>query len=259
MKTQADIDFADLYLGWLKENIAQFQVNQSTFRLTLPFLDRNNDYIEIYIIQKDNNSFYITDDGSTLNDLTLNGFDLKSSEKRRLILNNIISAHGVSLTEDNELTISCTLSDLPLKKHMLAQCMIKVSDMFYLSKPTVQSFFLEDVQNFLDIHDVRYFENFSLVGKSKLSTHYDFAIAKSKNSPERLIKVVNNLDLNAARNIIFAWNDTKDMRQSESKLYTFIKDTDKKVSSDAVGALEEYGIKPALWTVREDFIPELIA
>ncbi len=37
MKAQADIDFADLYLGWLKKNIEQFQINQSTFRLTLPF------------------------------------------------------------------------------------------------------------------------------------------------------------------------------------------------------------------------------
>lgn len=259
MKAQADIDFANLYLGWLKENIEQFQVNQNTFRLTLPFLDRNNDYVELYIIHKEDNTFYITDDGAVLNDLDFNGFDFKSSEKRKFILSSIISAHGVTLSEDNELTVSCTLDDLPQKKHLLAQCMIKVSDMFYLSKPNVQSLFLEDVQNFLDKYDVRYFENFSLVGKSKLSTHYDFAIAKSKQAPERLIKVVNKLDLNAARNIIFAWNDTKDMRVSNSELYTFIKDTDRKLSSDAIGALEEYGIKPALWSNREEYVRMLTA
>ena len=49
------------------------------------------------------------------------------------------------------------------------------------------------------------------------------------------------------------------MRLSNSELYTFIKDTDKKVSSDAIGALEEYGIKPALWTNREDYIQALTA
>ena len=92
MKAQADIDFAKLYLGWLEENIEQFQINQSTFRLTLPFLDRNNDYVELYIVHKDDGTFYITDDGATLNDLDFNGFDFKSSEKRKNILNSIISA-----------------------------------------------------------------------------------------------------------------------------------------------------------------------
>ena len=67
------------------------------------------------------------------------------------------------------------------------------------------------------------------------------------------------MDLNSARNIIFAWNDTKDMRQHEAKLYTFIQNVDKKVSSDAIGALKEYNINPALWTDRDKYIIELTA
>ena len=75
----------------------------------------------------------------------------------------------------------------------------------------------------------------------------------------RLIKVINNMNVDAARNIIFAWNDTKDMRQKDTKLYTFIHDVDKKVSDDALGALKEYGIQPALWTEKEKYISELVA
>ena len=70
---------------------------------------------------------------------------------------------------------------------------------------------------------------------------------------------MNNLDLNAARNIIFAWNDTKDMRQHETKLYTFIQNVDRKVSDDALGALREYGINLALWTEKDKYISELTA
>ena len=62
MKTDTNIDFCSLYLNWIKQNIEQFKVNNNTFRLTLPFLDRNNDEIEIYIIQKDDGTFYITED-----------------------------------------------------------------------------------------------------------------------------------------------------------------------------------------------------
>lgn len=259
MKVDKNIDFCNLYLNWIKENIEQFQINSTTFRLTLPFLDRNNDLIEFYIIKKEDGTFCITDDGATINDLHMAGFDVSSSDRRKKILDTIISAHGVTRTEDNELLIHCTMGDLAFKKHMLAQCMVKVSDMFYLSKSNVQSVFLDDVQSFLDKNDVRYIENICITGKSKLATHYDFAIGRSKNSAERLIKVVNNMDLNAARNIIFAWNDTKEGRQHDTKLYTFIQNTDKKVSQDAVGALKEYGIHPALWTEKENYIAELIA
>ena len=197
---QLDIDFSKQYLEWLKQNIEQYQVRDSIFRITLPFLDRNNDCVEVYIVDNGDGTYQITDDGATINDLEFSGFDIETSERRKKILNSIIAAYGITRLD-----------------------------------------------------------NICLTGKSKLTTHYDFAIARSKKSAERFIKVVNNMDLNAARNIIFAWNDTKDMRQPEAKLYAFIQNTDKKISDDAIGALKEYEIKPALWSKKDSYISELIA
>lgn len=259
MNTQLNIDFGEQYVNWLKQNIEQYKINDKTFRLSLPFLDRNNDYVEIYIIDNGNGTYYITDDGATIGDLQLSGFDFNAGPRRKAIFESIISAYGVSKTDTDELVVTCTNDDLPFKKHMLTQCMVKVSDMFYLSRNNVQSVFLDDVQKFFDANDIRYVDNIFLTGKSKLTTHYDFVIARSKKSKERFIKVVNNMDLNTARNLIFAWNDTKDTRKHEAKLYAFIQNTDKKISNDAIGALKEYGINPALWTQREAYIPELIA
>ena len=224
---QLDIDFSKQYLEWLKQNIEQYQVRDSIFRITLPFLDRNNDCVEVYIVDNGDGTYQITDDGATINDLEFSGFDIETSERRKKILNSIIAAYGITRLDTNELVVKCTRDDLPLKKH--------------------------------DANDVRYVDNICLTGKSKLTTHYDFAIARSKKSAERFIKVVNNMDLNAARNIIFAWNDTKDMRQPEAKLYAFIQNTDKKISDDAIGALKEYEIKPALWSKKDSYISELIA
>ena len=39
----------------------------------------------------------------------------------------------------------------------------------------------------------------------------------------------------------------------------FIQNTDKKISDDAIGALKEYEIKPALWSKKDSYISELIA
>lgn len=162
-----NIDYANMYMKWLNENIEQHKVKDNIYRVTLPFMDRNNDFIDIYIIDNKNNSYTLTDDGAILNDLTFNGFDLHS-KRRNEILKSITNSYGISLYK-NELTINCSIQDLPLKKHMLAQCMIKVSDMFFLSKNTVQSIFLEDVQLFLDNNNIRYMDNISIVGKKQIN------------------------------------------------------------------------------------------
>ena len=78
-----DMDFCNLYLKWLEENIYQFKVNDNIYRITLPFLDRNNDCIEIYIIKKGDDSFFITDDGLTLSDLESSGFNIFTSKRKR--------------------------------------------------------------------------------------------------------------------------------------------------------------------------------
>lgn len=257
--TNKELDFTNMYLKWLMENTEQFKISDNTFRITLPFLDRNNDEIEVYVIIQDDGTYLITDDAQTLQELEFSGFGISRSERRRKILDSVVSAYGVEITDANELTVSCTEADLPVKKHMLAQCMVKVSDLYQLSRPNVQSIFIEDVRSFFDANNVRYVPNINITGKSKLESHYDFAIARSRSAPERLVKVVNNMDLSAAKNVIFAWNDTKEMRDKDSRLITFIYDEDKKVSSDAIGALKEYGIYPALWSNRDAHIQELTA
>lgn len=77
-----------------------------------------------------------------------------------------MAAHGVSFSKNDELYITCSRDSLAQSKHMLSQCIIKVSDMFYLSRKNVKSIFIEDVQNFLDINNIRYIENVLLVEKA---------------------------------------------------------------------------------------------
>ena len=253
------IDFCNLYIDWIKQNIEQYKISDNIYRVTLPFMDRNNDCTDIYIIKEDGGRFKITDDSYVLNDLEVNGFSIEKGSRREIILDSIVAAHGIERTNDNELFAICTLDNLPQKKHMLAQCMVKISDMFNVSKKNIKSIFLDDVQAFFDEQNIRYVNNISITGKSKLTTHYDFIISKSKDAPERLIKVVNNMDLNNARNVIFSWNDVKGERQEGAKMITFIRDNEKRPSNEAITALKEYGIVPACWTERDSFIKQLIA
>lgn len=254
-----DVDFKKIYIDWLNENIYQNKIDNNLYRITFPYLDRNNDHIEIYIKAQGNDNFYLTDDSETLNELDLSGMDIFSSERRIAILNMILNSHGVKMDSNHALYVESQKATLPIKKHLLTQCMIKISDMFYLARPNTKSLFIEDVKGFLDKNDIYCFPNISFSGKSGLVTTYDFGIQPSKKAPERLIKVVNQLDVQKAGYITFLWGDTKEVRPSDSSLYVFIQDTGKKISQPAINTMKQYEIKPVLWSKRENFINDLIA
>ncbi len=124
-----DINFKKIYLDWLNENIEQYKIKQNVFRITLPFLDRNNDHTEFYVEKLNENFYRLSDDGNTLNELELSNFDIFNSNKRTEIFNIILNSHGIKKSENNELYVECTLEDIETKKHMLSQCMIKISDL----------------------------------------------------------------------------------------------------------------------------------
>ena len=66
-------NFKDGYFKWLYDNTQQFNINNNISRLTLPYLDRNNDCTEIFI-KFDGNRYIITDDSETLSELYLSNF-----------------------------------------------------------------------------------------------------------------------------------------------------------------------------------------
>lgn len=108
------------YLDWLSRSIEVFKIDHDTTRLTLPYLDAANDCIEIYIREK-GDGYLLTDDGETLA-LKQNG--IKVNEKAK----EIMDFSGVSLGEDNEITMECCEKDLPEKIHMFAMCLMKLSE-----------------------------------------------------------------------------------------------------------------------------------
>lgn len=251
------MNFKDEYIKWLYNNIDECKISDNVYRITLPFLNRNNDCTEIFI-KCNGDQYILTDDGETIGELELSGFNLLSSKKRTTIFNRILISHGVQKSDNDELYTICSKEDLPQKKHMLSQCMIKVSDMFYTAKNNVQSLFLEDVQLFLDENDVRYTPDVSFPGKSGLTTNYDFAIPKSKKAPERIIKVVNNIDQQQTNSIIFLWEDTLQERPQNSTLYVFMQDSAKKIPTQVINTMNTYNVTPVSWSTRRKYIEQLL-
>ena len=262
----------DNYYSWLKDKTAWKNVNEWV-EITSPYLDRNNDYIQIYL-KKTNNNYLLTDDGETISGLQKEGCNLDSPKRQNLLQ---LTLRGYGVSEDNgQLKIKAdSFKDFPLCKHSLIQAILAVNDMFYLASPHIVSLFFEDVRNWLDKCQIRYSERIPFKGQSNYIRNFDFLIPKSQKQSERLIKTINNPVKTSADSIIIDWLDTKDMRPQKSKLYTFINDSTKEApvsdnkidlewnSQSSIGkvfeALRQYEIKPVLWSKRNKVKNELVA
>ncbi|GIP34204.1 DUF1829 domain-containing protein [Paenibacillus sp. J2TS4] len=247
---------SDSYVNWLKQKIT-FKELENTVEITTPFMDRHNDYLQIYVQQKNMNKLTLSDSGYILTDLKLSGCDVHSSPKRKKVLQTILNGYGVKVSAREELFVESTLEAFPQKKHMLIQAMMTVNDMFMTSRDNVQSIFLEEVDQFLFENDVRFTENISFTGRSGFPQTFHFVIPRSRKSPERILHAINNPTKQNSETLLFAWTETKDTRRSDSKLLAILNDTDKTIRASIINAFHEYEVQPILWSEREKHINQL--
>lgn len=253
------MDLAKEYTNWLYENMTQEEISPGMFELTTPFLDRNNDYTQIYVRYNDDGTISISDNGYIIDDLNMSGFEF-STPKRKELLNRLISSFGLTLENEVIYTIVDDIKDLAETKHRLLQAMLYINDMFVLSRPNVKSLFFEDVSTFFDINDIRYSANIDFIGKSTLVNKFDYVIPKSKVNPERVIKLMNNpTSTSRSGNIVFSWMDTLPNRPKSTQLFVILND-DNGTSSKVIDVFKNYSdfnIEPILWSCRNDYIDKL--
>ena len=247
------------YIKWLKSNIFENNLPDGTVELTMPFLDRHNDHIQIYI-QKSNSNYKVSDFGYTINDLKISGINFETDKRKELLRFNVLR-HGINYNEaDESLYIECNDLDLPIAQHKLMQAMLDIDDMFYLSTPNVKSIFFDEVVSFFDKNSIYYSENIQIQGKSGLSFTYDFMLQRNKNNNERLIKLMNSPSKNSTERYLFQWTDTQKMRNFNkndlTEFYVIINDSNEKIAN-VTSAFETYGILPIPWTKIDNFVKKL--
>lgn len=245
----------DQYVAWLRSKTTLRQVDD-WIEVTTPYLDRNNDYLQIYA-RRQNGSYILTDDGHILEELELSGCKLESP-KRMALLQMTLNGFGVKLV-DGALQIRAAREDFPLRKHNLVQAMLAVNDLFYLATPMVSSLFLEDVVVWLDENEIRYTPNVKFTGKSGYDHLFNFVIPKSRKRPERIIQAINRPSREEAQVAAFAWFDTRDVRSPESKAYAILNDSERIVPPTVMDALQSYEVMPIPWSKRDIMVEELTA
>jgi hypothetical protein len=248
----------DDYAAWLKGKTTFRQVDQWV-EITTPYLDRHNDYIQIYA-RKDDGGYTLTDDGYTIGDLEMTGCTL-NSPKRRELLNMTLNGFGVRLEAEQRLEVHASPADFALRKHNLMQAILAVNDLFYLAEPVVTRLFFEDVVTWMDRHDIRYTQKAKFTGKTGYDHLFDFVIpgSKSRNQPERFLQVINQPNRDTAQKVAFSWIDTREVRSPDSRAYAILNDSQRKVPAAVLDALRQYDVRPITWSKHNEALEELVA
>ena len=248
-------NLVDQYFSWLKSKTAWREINGWT-EITTPYLDRHNDYIQIYLRQN-GDEWELTDDGETLTDLIQSGCEL-DTPRLKALLQTTLNGFGMHLA-NGAITVKTKQDSFALRKHNLIQAILAVNDLFYLARASVESFFFEDVALWMDDSDIRYTQRVKFSGRTGYDHLFDFVVPKSKKEPERILRVVNNPAKDQANAAILSWVDTKEARPSNSVAYAVLNDKERIIPDGVVEALKNYDITPLPWSQRDEFRERLAA
>ena len=245
----------DRYQNWLKDRTA-LKVVEDAVEITTPFLNRHNDYIQIYA-KKDHDDIILTDQGETLEDLEMSGINISVTNRREL-LKMVVNGFGVTV-DRNIISVTTSLDKFPLAKHNLIQTILAVNDLFFTARTSFTNVFFEDVRSWLDRREVRYILDTAFIGKSGYTHKFHFVIPRSKFASERFVQTINHPSKHAAESIAFSWMDTRDGRDDDSTAFAVINDYGQSIPSGMEGALTNYGIVPVKWSTRGQAIDRLAA
>ena len=248
-------ELLERYSTWLRNRTHLREIGDH-IEITTPYLDRHNDYIQIYA-KRANGGFLLTDDGYVLDDLELSGCKI-DSPKRRAILAEVLNGFGIRSNE-KALEVTTSVENFSLKKHNLIQAMLSVSDLFHLASSTVANLFHEDVTSWLDLSDIRYTPNVKFTGKTGYDHRFDFVIPKSKTRPERMLRAINRPSRETAQAMAFSWIDTRGTRSSEARAYAVLNDSERAISENVLDAMRGYDVRTVLWSARDGARDELAA
>ncbi len=248
----------DSYVDWLRRGLSVEEVGGAC-ELTTPFLDRHNDHLQVYAV-RENGNIVLSDDGYILADLRTSGLEM-DTPKRKMVLESVLNGLGVRM-DSNQLKVEASVSNLGQRLHSLVQAMLAVNDMFVMAQPRVASFFFEDVQAFLDSHDIRYTARVKLAGKSGYDHGVDFLIPKSRKRPERILQAIAAPKEDNVFGCLWTLSDTRAARgsqpESEPEAYAFLNDQEQGVGGDVIEALNAYRVTPAVWSRRAQYVEALV-
>ena len=237
------------YTEWLKKEITYFAFGEYT-EITTPYMDRFNDYLQIYAKMNSDGTLTLTDDGYVIGNLISSGIKFTKNSKRFNALMSIAHKFNVTILDGEEITTTALPDNFPQAKNMMVQAMLSIDDLFVVSPENVKEMFLEDIETYFSANDIFFTRDFSLLGKTGTVYTYDFHFQRTKNRPERFCRGINRLDISKRDLALFNWVDTQEKRKDASELIIIYND-EHSVKDDVLRGFTNYGVPVVPFSERQ--------
>lgn len=245
----------DRYLEWLRQRI-RIEATREYVEITLPYLDRHRDFVQLYIEEGDG-QFVLTDDGVALNELLSQGFDL-TTPARIGALQGVLDSYQIQRV-GQELRAVANEEALPARLSDLALAVVSAASLNVLNPTGVARVFIEDAKEWLLAINKETRVNYSLRGNNGFDHRFDFFLPRSSTRPPRYIEALRQPDRQALDALSWAWVNTSDARGEESLGYVFLNDDGDGFTDQYYDALRRYDLQPVPWSRRHSVAEQFAA
>lgn len=240
----------DEYFKFIKKHTKVAANSYEWSTITTPFLNVFNDCIELYC-KNIGDKIILSDGKETIENLSLCGVNFSHSKTRKSILSSILLNYGITEKND-ELFVETSIKRFGQAKHNLICCIMEISDMYMLAKPTVASVFKEDISEFFKERKVIATRNF--IAKGSTGIEYNFAFQIAGMSEEILVDAFNTINHTNVARFVFDWSDIQETRQKTGgksvRGLAIINDSTKKIDNKYLDALSSKGTDYILFSER---------
>ena len=248
-------DLLDSMLAFYKANYTVKQLKQAS-EIVTPFTNHVNDRIAIYVEFIDKNQIRISDDGVTLDELSMMGLDYKT-DTRNKILNDILMDYQLTIKDEIVYTVAKNVSEFPQRKLNLIQGILSIYDMLFTAKENIGGLFKEEVLEFLFDNDFGGTEGPRLQGASGIIHSVDYSIGATKKRPQTLIRFLNSPSFKDVAAQQYISEDLKKglNRPNISVKYVIIgNDQKNKIPHNSLIASKDMGIDLIPWSEKENLL-----
>ncbi len=241
------------FVNWLSAETSIKDIGNGKCQLSVPLLDRHNDYLQMVIEHTNDGKLLISDDGYMIHDLELYGIDI-STRKRSYKADRLVKAYGAKIDDTRRIVVESTTDEYPARMAMLIQAMLTIGDLLAVDKANVDNVFKQEVEMYFRDHRVTYDVPPSFTGITGLRHNFDFEVRSSATSRIKLIKTINSPSAKTVKSAIFSCIDLNEIDKETYSPVAVLNDREDDVSTDLVEALSSYNINAVLWSERNAYL-----
>ncbi len=254
MEVSTVASMIDEYAKWLRSRVEIKKINETDYvEITTPFLDRDNDTIQLFLKETEDKKILLSDGGDTISELETIGIDVSRGRRKELV-ETILRQNGAKLN-NSEIAVVTTYENFPIAKNNIIRAILAINDLYYLTPRTVSTVFKEEVEEFLQKNEIRYSTGFGLIGRSGLYQPFHFLIQSAHR--DIVMQAIGRPIRQWISLFIMSWSDVAALRGHDTVSIGILNDEAVSVDESLIMAMKTYDIKPFLWSRKEALVSEL--